>query len=244
MSESINSMFRWYSEAQECHAYLADVRSFPADGDIAEVLDDFKRSEWFRRGWTLQELLAPRFVIFFTRTWEVIGHKCSQCNAKQSCEGAGPLLNEVLATITGIPEDVLFDYERSRSFGVEEKMKWQVDRRTTRIEDRAYCLLGIFEVHMPLLYGEGEKAMSRLERTVFDEMQRPWQSMLTLFADVTQNDETGTHSKGMNRNGRPLAIMRFSDIEGEVYCVCGFDDDGKHDLSLSYRHSVNSLTSL
>ncbi|KAK5161247.1 hypothetical protein LTS14_001043 [Recurvomyces mirabilis] len=79
VSESINSMFQWYADAQECYAYLTDVRSIPASGDVSEVLDDFRKSEWFRRGWTLQELVALKCVVFFTRTWEVIGHKCAYC---------------------------------------------------------------------------------------------------------------------------------------------------------------------
>ncbi|KAK6437164.1 hypothetical protein LTR95_006645 [Oleoguttula sp. CCFEE 5521] len=228
VSESINSMWRWYDSAVECHAYLADVLPFGADRGIVEVLDDFAESEWFQRGWTLQELLAPRCVIFFTQAWEIIGHKCSQCDTKRSCEGAGPLLNARIAQVTGIPEAVLRDFEQSKPLGVEEKMKWQLGRRTTRLEDQAYCLLGIFDVNMPLIYGEGLRAIERLERTIFEELQRPWKSQLTFdLAGALKATLVSTALTGAKSFGRPLAIMRFSDVDGEVACVCDFaDDDG------------------
>lgn len=86
------------------------------------MLDDFRNSEWFKGGWTLQELMAPRCVVFFTQTWQIIGHKCSDCNPSQSCEGAGPLLIGIIADVTGIPEEVLKDYERSKSMSTQEKI--------------------------------------------------------------------------------------------------------------------------
>lgn len=247
VSESINSMHAWYSYAQECHAYLADVKPYLASQQSSEVLFEFKNSEWFKRGWTLQELLAPRCVVFFTQTWQVIGHKCADCNSEQSCEGAGPLLNAVIAEVTGIPEEVLQDYERSKAISVEEKMRWQLGRRTTRVEDRAYCLLGLFDVHMPLLYGEGEKAMLRLERTVYEELASPWRSQLRLnFSDSTEqgaNFNSQPHSKhSLLRSGRPLAITRYSDVEGEVACICGYTDDDTWlvacDVCQSWQHAT------
>ncbi|KAK4888572.1 hypothetical protein LTR27_012524 [Elasticomyces elasticus] len=139
ISDSINSMFGWYSRA-------LDV--------------------WFTRGWTLQELLVPRFVIFLNKDWEVIGHKCAHCNYESPCRDAGALLNNVLAEITGIPEDIMSDYDNSKDLGIDEKMSWMANRTTTKTEDMAYCLMGIFDVNMSLLYGEGKKAMARLERKI------------------------------------------------------------------------------
>ena len=160
VSESINSMFRWYSQARECIAYLADVSPLSTGWDI--VMDHFRRSEWFTRGWTLQELLAPRCVVFLNSVWEVIGHKCSFCSYKSPCAGAGPLLNQEIAKAAGIREDILSDYRQSENLSVEDKMKWMEHRSTTRTEDMAYCLLGLFDVNIPLLYGEGYKALLRL----------------------------------------------------------------------------------
>nr|OQO21159.1 hypothetical protein B0A51_11583 [Rachicladosporium sp. CCFEE 5018] len=209
VQESINSMFRWYHDSIECHAYLADVLPFSATRGRAEVLGDFAESEWFQRGWTLQELLAPRTVIFITQNWEVIGHKCSQCDTTSSCRGAGPLLNAEIAQITGIPEIVLQDFEKSRALSVEEKIKWQQGRRTTKLEDQAYCLLGIFDVYMPLIYGEGLRAVYRLERTILEEAQRPWKSLLSFNIAVALSASFSTMSES-RRFQRPLAITPFS----------------------------------
>jgi hypothetical protein len=157
-------MFRWYSRALECVAYIADVPSMSSDADA--VMSEFRQSEWFTRGWTLQELLVPRFVVFLNKWWEVIGHKCAYCGYKNPCKDAGPLLNNVLAEITGISEDIMFDFRKSASLAVAEKMSWMANRTTTKTEDMAYCMMGIFDVNMPLLYGEGVKAMERLEREI------------------------------------------------------------------------------
>ena len=142
LSEAINSMFRWYTEAGECYAYLSDVRG-------NEDLDSpagFKQSRWFTRGWTLQELLAPSSVIFYDVQWTRIGCKKE-------------LLGEI-SEVTGIGVQYLHDM---REASVANKMSWISKRQTSRSEDMAYCLLGIFDVNMPLLYGEGRKAFLRLE---------------------------------------------------------------------------------
>ena len=142
LSEAINSMFRWYAEAGECYAYLSDVR-------LMQGLDfrkSFAQSAWFTRGWTLQELLAPTNVIFLDRNWNRIGKKKE-------------LLSEISAA-TGIGDQYL---ESMNGASVATKMSWVSRRQTSRVEDIAYCLLGIFDVNMPLLYGEGRKAFLRLE---------------------------------------------------------------------------------
>ena len=156
LSESINSMFRWYSKAEICYAYLSDVNSAP-DYDPEDLLmtgrDDFlKNSRWFTRGWTLQELLAPSLVVFFDSNWRSIGDKVSYCNT--------------ISYITGIDNAVLLD--SSNIFGEKyaTRMFWAAKRETTRPEDIAYCLMGIFGVHMPLLYGEGKRAFRRLQHEV------------------------------------------------------------------------------
>lgn len=143
LSEAINSMFSWYQSAGHCIVFLPDVQG--ADSQ------DFAQSVWFTRGWTLQELLAPSRVNFYDRDWSPIGTRES--------------LAEVIATATRIQMDVL-QGRQLHSIPACRKLSWASDRETTRPEDMAYSLMGILEVNMPLLYGEGtEKAFMRLQQT-------------------------------------------------------------------------------
>jgi hypothetical protein len=127
---------------------------------------DFRRSEWFERGWTLQELLAPRCVIFVTSDWQIIGRKSP---VDHDCVvSASSLLNQTISQVTHIPENILYGFESRRdSVSDSVKMAWAANRSTTKAEDVAYCLLGIFGVHMPLIYGEGEfNARKRLQQEI------------------------------------------------------------------------------
>ncbi|KAH7397242.1 heterokaryon incompatibility protein-domain-containing protein, partial [Pyrenochaeta sp. MPI-SDFR-AT-0127] len=164
LSEAINSMFRWYSRSDICYAYLADV-------PIAEFERSFPKSKWFTRGWTLQELLAPQAVEFFDREWNKLGTRSTHAQR--------------ISEITAIEEEALVgfmirnDYVRDLSrFCVAKKMSWASCRKTTRLEDTAYCLLGIFDINMPLLYGEGDRAFMRLQeeiiRTIVDDSILAW----------------------------------------------------------------------
>lgn len=128
-------------------------------------MHDFRRSEWFERGWTLQELLAPRCVVFVNRNWEVIGRKSAP---NHYCTVSSFSLNQAISEVTSIPQDVLCGFESRRdSIGKAVKMAWAANRQTTKAEDVAYCLLGIFDVHMPLIYGEGEyNARKRLYQEI------------------------------------------------------------------------------
>lgn len=155
VSEAINSMFKWYSNAEVCLAYLADV----------ERIEDVAHSDWWSRGWTLQELLAPRTVVFLTRDWQVAGSKGGdRCNAALKC---GNSVEASIASLTGIPLPVLRDYEASEGIGVQQKLAWTDKRNTTREEDLSYCLFGIFGVAIGANYGEGkERARHRLLREI------------------------------------------------------------------------------
>ncbi|KAM3417474.1 hypothetical protein BST61_g5718 [Cercospora zeina] len=163
LSESINSMFFWYARSSICYAYLADVK--PTQKLWSSKLD-LMRSQWFKRGWTLQELLAPCTVVFVANDWTVIGHKCSYsdkvCNSV--CQGFGDRLNKSIAHITGIPQNIINSSmaHELRSVPVEEKLSWAKKRVTTRTEDQAYCLLGLLDVFIAPIYGEGENAWARL----------------------------------------------------------------------------------
>jgi tetratricopeptide (TPR) repeat protein len=158
LSEAIISMFRWYREAARCYVYLSDVsiasRRRKRKRDQPELAWEpaFRTSKWFTRGWTLQELLAPASVEFFTREGEKLGDKQS--------------LEQPIHEISRIAPSALRGTDLSQ-FTVEERFEWAKSRKTTREEDLAYCLLGIFGVSMPALYGEGkEKAIQRLKREI------------------------------------------------------------------------------
>jgi hypothetical protein len=156
LSEAINSMFRWYRDAAKCYVYLRDV-SIPtssADGntDLLPWESEFRKSTWFTRGWTLQELIAPVSVQFFSQNWEELGNRKSL--ERQICE------------TTGIPAKALQGSPLS-DFSVTERMSWAEKRQTARKVDKVYSLLGIFNVYMPLIYGEGEEnAFKRLREEI------------------------------------------------------------------------------
>ncbi|KAK3994876.1 heterokaryon incompatibility protein-domain-containing protein, partial [Cladorrhinum sp. PSN332] len=163
LSEAINSMFRWYSKAQVCYAYLSDVDGIGEDSPEKDG-SSFRRSRWFTRGWTLQELLAPVEVVFLNRDWEEIGTKSS--------------LASVIASFTRIDAGALKKplcgseavSHHCAGYSIAQKMCWAAWRKTTREEDRAYSLMGLFGVNMPLLYGEGgEKAFARLQSQIMEQ---------------------------------------------------------------------------
>jgi hypothetical protein len=150
LSEAINSMFKWYREAVVCYVYLSDVSGdISAPGDVV-----FPNSRWFTRGWTLQELLAPSSVQFYTRDGIHLGDKES--------------LGEDLADITGIPTRALVANDLTR-FSIDDRFRWAQGRNTKREEDEVYSLLGIFDVQMPLLYSEGRVKAARRLRKEIDE---------------------------------------------------------------------------
>ncbi|KAJ9661786.1 hypothetical protein H2198_001751 [Neophaeococcomyces mojaviensis] len=153
-------MFSWYKNAIECYVYLYDVPDKP-----------FEESEWFTRGWTLQELIAPRKELFYDKAWALIGDKNN--------------LSSKLQTITGVPVEILLRQARLSSCSIAERMSWASTRITTRIEDRAYSLLGIFSIHMPMLYGEGRASFRRLQEEL---MKRS--NDITIFWWASQEDET------------------------------------------------------
>ncbi|KAK3318739.1 heterokaryon incompatibility protein-domain-containing protein [Apodospora peruviana] len=149
LSKVINSMFRWYRGAAICYAYLSDVHVLedPEEGGMPS----FSASRWFTRGWTLHELLAPTELVFLTSDWAEIGTKGT--------------LSAVVSGITHMDDEVLTTGNWD-DFSAAQKMSWAAGRQTTRVEDEAYCLMGLFDVNMPLLYGEGNKAFLRLQMEI------------------------------------------------------------------------------
>ncbi|KAH9904225.1 heterokaryon incompatibility protein-domain-containing protein [Xylariomycetidae sp. FL2044] len=156
LTEALNSMFRWYQNASKCYVLLSDVSSHNAvsglEDSSAALPPNFQQSRWFTRGWTLQELLAPRYVDFFSLEGHCLGNKAS--------------LRQPIHQITGIPITALQGLALTE-FTLHDRKAWAANRRTKREEDMAYCLLGIFYVYLPPIYGEGkEHAFARLEEQV------------------------------------------------------------------------------
>ncbi|EXA36468.1 hypothetical protein FOQG_11195 [Fusarium oxysporum f. sp. raphani 54005] len=152
LDEAINSMFQWYRRAAVCYTYMADV---PHEQDIWESTSSFSTSSWFTRGWTLQELLAPGEIHFFDETWSPIGTKEE--------------LASQIENITGIARKFLLGWVDFHQASVAQRMSWASKRDTKREEDIAYCLLGIFNVTMPMIYGEGHKAFERLQLKIMEQ---------------------------------------------------------------------------
>lgn len=142
VTEAINSMFQWYKRSKICYVILEDL---PASASI----ESLKNCRWLTRGWTLQELIAPYHIIFFDQDWNYRGSKAD--------------LAEQLSKITNIGTEILLHQCSLSTISVAQRMSWAALRETTRIEDIAYSLLGIFDVNMPLLYGEEGKAFRRLQ---------------------------------------------------------------------------------
>ena len=161
-------MYHWYSGARESYVWLDDYQP----GDRSSL----SGCEWSQRGWTLQELLAPACVIFFIAEWKVIGHKHYDYKGPCRCQDRqrpgsymdewGPDIVAELASITGVPRSCLFMRTPIDSESVATRMSWASGRSTTREEDCAYSLLGLFAINMPLLYGEGKQAFQRLQEEI------------------------------------------------------------------------------
>ncbi|EME43454.1 hypothetical protein DOTSEDRAFT_174297, partial [Dothistroma septosporum NZE10] len=150
LSEAINTMYTWYENADACFAFLQD-KAFCSVGEIVE-------SKWFSRGWTLQELIAPKEVLFYDQNWTSIGSKKS------------PTIFSAISERTKVGVDILLGTTPIQSVSVAQRMSWAAGRKTTRDEDMAYCLMGIFGVNMPMLYGEGGKnAFHRLQESIMKD---------------------------------------------------------------------------
>lgn len=182
LSEAINSMYRWYAEARVCYAYLADVAAtddpWESTSRISRSCSDtvrFRQSIWFTRGWTLQELLAPKDMIFYSKEWQELGSKED--------------FAAIISIVTGIDAAILHRHDRAdgahlQSFSIAKRMSWAAKRVTTRVEDMAYCLMGIFNVNMALLYGEGKRAFIRLQEELMKDSDDE-----TIFAWFAEKDK-------------------------------------------------------
>ncbi|KAE9375038.1 HET-domain-containing protein, partial [Stipitochalara longipes BDJ] len=193
LSEAINSMFNWYARSKVCYAYLEDARNFNLK--VKRDVKEFGKCRWFSRGWTLQELIIPPEVVFFSGKWIEFGTRQS--------------ISSILSKITGIDLKILENPTSERLFGVSiaKRMSWASRRVTTRVEDMAYCLLGLFDVHIPLLYGEGERAFMRLQEEIMrhshDHSLLAWGRFFNGSDVVSQSNRSGLLAKSP-------AAFRFS----------------------------------
>lgn len=153
LSAAINSMFRWYQNAARCYVYLSDIEVSEDERDNQRAWEsDFRKSRWFTRCWTVQELIAPKLVDFYSREGSYLGSKAS--------------LRPLIAQITSIADGAL-QGDSLTDFTILERKSWAEHRQTTLEEDKVYSLLGIFGVHIPLIYGEGrDNAALRLEDAI------------------------------------------------------------------------------
>ncbi|KAL8669990.1 MAG: hypothetical protein Q9168_005452 [Polycauliona sp. 1 TL-2023] len=186
LTEAINSMYNWYKRACECYVYLSDVLWEGGEDNIGQTtLDQIRKSNWFTRGWTLQELLAPRDVYFFDHDWRIIGSKEDLVQDISDITGIDTMYLLPRATTNNFSAEygpctkspdcrnhhpgIKLAITRKWEASIATRMSWVAKRQTARIEDLAYCMLGIFDVNMPLLYGEGRKAFRRLQHEIIKQ---------------------------------------------------------------------------
>ncbi|KAI0470750.1 HET-domain-containing protein [Xylariaceae sp. FL0804] len=159
LSEAINSMYEWYAQSAVCYVFLEDVDILEDEDWEENPWQDrseyFRNARWCTRGWTLQEVIAPDRVKFFDLSWKSIGPK------RHLAEG--------ISLHTQIPAELLRGTKQLQHYCAAQKMSWAASRTCTRVEDRAYSLMGLFGVNMPLLYGEGHRAFQRLQEEILKE---------------------------------------------------------------------------
>ncbi|KAF8841457.1 HET-domain-containing protein [Paxillus ammoniavirescens] len=222
LSEAINSMYTWYHASHVCYAYLADV---PGGQKSDHVHVNFSKSVWFLRGWTLQELIAPTSVLFFAEDWTCIGSRVT--------------LMHQIEHITGISSQVLRSDAHPgmhHDVSIAQKMFWAAKRETTRVEDRAYSLLGLFGKSMPAIYGEGEKAFEKLQLEIMKASDDQ-----SLFAWTLPRDKS-SHTPFPNVTTRLLASTP-SQYAANVYKI-PFDDFFKSFVSKIRHHDLRSNFSM
>lgn len=222
LSDAINSMFRWYRNAARCYVFLSDVSLLAADGVDRMSCSDwkvsFRASRWFTRGWTLQELIAPKSVEFFSREGQSLGNKAS--------------LDSLIYEITSIPLAALRNSPLDQ-FSTTERRRWADNRATTEEEDIVYCLLGLLGVSMPITYGEGqESARRRLQ-----EELEPTDSAPSIIPLSRNEFFVGRESQLAELEAKLFSNRRTT----TMLAIVGLGGTGKSQLALevAYRARLN-----
>jgi hypothetical protein len=239
LQEAINSMFSWYENAARCYVYLSDT---PLGGPTLgeDIRSRLQNCRWFTRGWTLQELIAARHVTFFDRDWKSVGSKEE--------------LVETIAAITGIDALALSHRCDLHELSVAKRLSWAARRQTTRIEDQAYCLLGLLDINMTLIYGEGEKAFRRLQDELIKKsadgslflwsrrmnagILAPSPSDFSPCGRIIQTQIDGiSHSWEMTHRGLRLTLPVLQQCDGSFLGIlaCRMEDDYSHVLALKLK---------
>lgn len=228
LSEAINSMFNWYRASDRCYIYLSDVPDETPHVSL-HFSSAFCKSHWFKRGWTLQELLAPRYRIFYTNTWTEIGIIKT---GDEPSFNRGPLTKDnrnildSVSYVTHIETQCIVGNIAYQNVSVATRMSWAADRETTRPEDTAYSLFGLFDVNLPLLYGEGgERAFFRLQ----DEILRTSEDQ-TLLA-WSCDDRNFVHPRRCSRPERYSWPRRLFAVSPSEF---------SRDVDLHYHRTQNS----
>ncbi|XXG95104.1 hypothetical protein Hte_001364 [Hypoxylon texense] len=190
LSEAINSMYQWYRSSAVCYAFLEDVQDLP----------DLSASRWLTRGWTLQELIAPETVLFYNKDWRLLGDRFElapqishQTKIGMDVLTRGHIVDgksqraHIIGRLGYCSSCGVFDRSLESILGrfcAAQKMTWASHRETTREEDVAYCLLGLFQVNMTPIYGEGSHAFWRLQ----EEITKRWNDQSILVWHIPPND--------------------------------------------------------
>ncbi|KAK5702381.1 hypothetical protein LTR17_022378 [Elasticomyces elasticus] len=209
LSRSLRSMFRWYAGAKKCYVYLADV----PQGDVlgTDWEHDFQRSSWFRRGWTLQELIAPSLLEFYSKDGKSLGTKAS--------------LEVQIGDITGIPVKAIRGRDLA-GFTIHEYQQWQEGRQTREPEDLVYSLLGLLDVSMPVLYGEGiVKTQQRLDSPGYRDFTVP-------FSDTDMRGVEKLVGRKDELNNMHTALV--GDGSRHTVILDGLGGIGKTQLAVAY----------
>ncbi|KAK6083247.1 vegetative incompatibility protein HET-E-1 [Seiridium cupressi] len=233
LTEAINSMFRWYQNAQKCYVYLADVPygDHQADKPARSTWKPaFRQSRWFSRGWTLQELIAPAIVEFFSASQQLLGDKKS--------------LSQTIHEITNIPIRALQGNSLQR-FTTEERISWSRTRTTSRREDMVYSLLGLLSIFMPIIYGEGEKeAFERLRSEI--ARRSPWRVLekLPIADGAAYNSHADEHNPQCLPNTRIEVLREIFEwaqdpLAKTVYWLHGMAGTGKSTISRTLAHTFS-----
>jgi hypothetical protein len=220
-------MFRWYTEAAVCYVYMSDVNVVTvteANGDSWLEREGFSQSKWFTRGWTLQELIAPSSVLFFSREEVYLGDRVSLC--------------KTIREVTGIPLRVLRDRNLD-NFSTATRLGWVQGRETPREEDIVYSILGLVNLHMPLIYGEGRaNAYRRMLRELPQELRRRKRRPDRSNNDIVRGEGVsmnGQDDAGVCERAQELARRRPDRLNNDIVQGDSVSMDGQGDAGVGER---------